>query len=53
MDGSVLNYLMKVKRVVNEKDKEVDMCMLEGYEERIKNIAHACFVWFFALMFSS
>ena len=27
---------MKVKRVL--KDKELDMCMLEGHEERLKRI---------------
>ena len=30
------NSLLKVKRVVD--DKEVDRCLLEGHEERLKNI---------------
>ena len=34
----VHDSLMKVKRVLDNKDKEVDVCLLEGHEERLKNI---------------
>ena len=34
--SQVHDLLMKVKRVV--KDKELDMCVLEGQEERLKSI---------------
>ena len=36
--NQVHNSLTRAKRVVDDKDKEVDMCVLEGHEERIKRI---------------